>query len=69
MPRYTEDAYTGCPFYLKESANRLICEGIPEGSVNVTIFGASVGKARYKERFCRSNYNSCALCSALMDKY
>ncbi len=69
MIKYTEDAYTTCPFYLKEASTRLVCEGIPEGSSNVTVFGNSLLKARHQSRYCRSDYSSCALCKALMSKY
>lgn len=69
MSKYTEDSYTACPFYLKECGTRLLCEGIADGSTNVTVFSSHVGMARHKERFCRSDYNGCSLCSALMDKY
>lgn len=67
--RYTEDVYTECPFYMKETKNRLICEGIPENSSTSTVFGSIISKAKYQDRYCRKNYNACGLCKALMDKY
>ena len=69
MSKYTEDAYTTCPFYHKEAGARLICEGIADGSSNVTVFGNTLLKARHQSRYCRSDYGSCALCKALMSKY
>ncbi len=67
--RYTEDAFTLCPFYVRDSSRVLICEGIAEGCSNTTTFRSPVSKARYQERFCRNNYGSCELCKALMNKY
>ncbi|MBQ4601625.1 MAG: hypothetical protein IJB24_02080 [Clostridia bacterium] len=69
MIKYTEDIYTTCPFYLKEASSRLICEGIPEGTSNVTVFTNSLLKARHQNRYCRNDYSACALCKALMSKY
>ena len=67
--KYIEDTYTTCPFYMKEAGTRLICEGITEGSSTATVFGNTLLKARHQNRYCRNDYNSCALCKALMSKY
>lgn len=67
--KYVEDAYAQCPFYMKETRTRLVCEGIPTDSNNTTLFKSSIVMARHKERYCRSSYGDCPLCKALMDKY
>ena len=56
MNKYREDAYTLCPFYHKESAERLICEGVCDGASTMTLFPSSIIKARYQNRYCMLKY-------------
>ena len=65
--KYTEDAYTLCPFYHKESKNSIICEGIDTDTTNIIRFG--IDKKYYKNRYCRSRYEDCKLQKILMSKY
>ena len=65
--KYVEDAFVNCPFYHKENANSIYCEGLVENSTNITYLGA--GKKRHKEIYCRENYYKCPLHKTLMGKY
>ncbi|MBE6685699.1 MAG: hypothetical protein E7591_00515 [Ruminococcaceae bacterium] len=65
--KYTEDAYSECPFYIKESDCSIVCEGLYNGTKNHTVFCED--KAEFKDRFCKNKYRSCRLYRALALKH
>ena len=54
-----------CPFYKRESAQEIKCEGFGEGMTNHTAFAEKAHKREYRAQVCSKDYESCRLYKAL----
>ncbi len=57
-----------CPFYISENASAIMCEGLNKNSKSKRSFRKKSDKRRVKQKFCESNYQSCAIYKLLMSK-
>lgn len=57
-----------CPFYKRESAQEIKCEGFGEGMVNHIAFADKAQKREYKARVCNGDYEKCRLYRALEER-
>lgn len=71
MANNTGGTRTICPFYLKEAQKSITCEGLIEGTSNMTRFDTEEEKLQYQSANCEMyNYaNCCKLAAALAKKY
>lgn len=56
--RFTEDQYVLCPYYRKEAAVEIRCDGIC-GDVTTHLYSSKAAKHEYKEDFCKAYYWNC----------
>ncbi len=65
-----KDIDVQCPFYKKEDARNIKCEGISNESIATTLeFQSKRGKEITKEKHCRADYKNCPLYQELDKKY
>jgi hypothetical protein len=60
MTQYKEDVYVKCPYYTKESAIAIKCDGVC-GDHTINTYANEHDKNEYKEDFCRGFYWNCPL--------
>ena len=58
-----------CPFYIKENANQMRCEGVTKGSSTLNSFRYKSQKKKYKQYYCCKFYEECLIAQALLKKY
>ncbi len=64
------EALIKCPFYLRQTENTLICEGVLKGTVMLTQFQcASLKRAHYKQSCFHEDGGECFLAKSLYEKY
>lgn len=70
MKNDTSDLLTVCPFYLDNTSNSIVCEGLQNKSKISQHFDKKADKAFYQNCYCyKFNYNKCPICKALKEKY
>lgn len=58
-----------CPFYNCEDPQRIMCEGIEDGTGLHLTFATPMGKRNYASRFCAKDFGSCLINKMLEEKY
>lgn len=58
-----------CPFYHKEEASSIYCEGVDERTTIKLLFQTADEKKRYRKFFCCKEYKKCLLSQMLYGKY
>lgn len=58
--KYKQDAYVRCPYYRKETAIEVKCEGLC-GMNTINVYESGKAKQEYKEDFCCGFYWNCPL--------
>lgn len=58
-----------CPFYKKESAYKIICEGVEDNSSLSSSFGTPAKKSEYACKYCDKDWEHCIIAKALNGKY
>lgn len=60
-----------CPFYFHEAALSITCEGLSDGTTNMTRFETKDEKKAFQKKCCATfRYaEKCPLAKALMQKY
>ena len=62
--------YVVCPFYRKEEAKKLFCEGVEDGTGLMIQFDSQEHRFQFRERFCYcENWVNCRLARMLNEKY
>lgn len=61
--------YTLCPFYKKETGDRIVCEGVPDQTVTSLNFTSANAKNEFKTIYCEANYKACPYARILYDKW
>ena len=67
--KYNESAYAKCPFYHKESPQRVFCEGVVDNSSLTLNFADAQTCQDYRFKYCNDKYPDCPVNKMLMDKY
>ena len=67
--KYCESAYAKCPFYHKESPQRVFCEGVVDNSSLTLNFMNAKFCQDYRFAYCNNKYKDCPVHKMLMDKY
>lgn len=57
-----------CPFYISESGNRILCEGIEKGSTIHMTFDVPKHRDEYRQEHCCSYYMKCIWAQMLNEK-
>ncbi len=59
-----------CPFYRYDNgSDRVVCEGVAEGSSLALVFERKADMIRQKEVFCCEHFRKCEVYAMLMKKY
>lgn len=58
-----------CPFYRKETATAVFCEGVEEDTSIKLIFPSTQKKDEYRYRCCKAWKSKCRIAQMLADKY
>lgn len=58
-----------CPFYNCEDPQRIMCEGIEDGTGLHLTFATPMGKRNYALRFCAKDFEACKINRMLEEKY
>lgn len=61
--------YAQCPFYIKDEAYRIKCEGTQNENRLHLVFGDSKKLKKYLTDFCCENYKYCRIYKMQMEKY
>ncbi len=62
-----QQGYQICPFFLREAARTITCEGIAPGALCGHRFDTAQDRARHQREYCNSyGYPSCLWAAALM---
>ena len=70
MPNYTGGADTVCPFYLREEAKSISCEGFGLASVMTMKFKKTEEKRAWQNQYCfLFSYGRCPIAAAIAKKY
>lgn len=66
-----EDYYVKCPFYKKNDAVHIRCEGISACSRVILQFNTKNQMLRHMNKFCKqeTDYRKCDICKMLLKKY
>lgn len=67
--KYNESAYAKCPFYHKEAAQKVFCEGVVDKSSLTLNFADAQGCQDYRFQYCNDKYKDCPVNKMLMTKY
>lgn len=67
MPLRREDRHVKCPFYKKTSPNKIVCEGLAEGTTIHFVFANDDERRRYMSSICENLrvYGVCPICNML----
>lgn len=60
---------TKCPYYIRESAYSISCEGLEKGTVNVIKFPSEDKKIRFQKRCCYHIGRPCIAAQLLNERY
>ena len=58
-----------CPFYHKETQNKISCEGVSKDSSLNVIFTSIEKRKNYEKRFCCADYKQCYIVRMLLEKW
>ncbi len=59
-----------CPFYIRESPRRVVCEGLVEGSTLCLNFNRRARMGAFHRAYCCSmDYSKCPIAKVLFAKY
>lgn len=58
-----------CPFYIGKERNRIVCEGLITGAQTSMSFQNPAECAKWKNRYCDRDYNSCGIAGMLNRKW
>ena len=64
-----EDTYIQCPYYKKDGAQSVHCEGVEEGCGLRLGFGRFSRLESYKNAYCRSRWTDCMIAKMLNQKH
>lgn len=62
--KFKEDKQVTCPYYHKEGAIEIICDGVV-GCSTTSSFKTKADKEDFKYDFCKSCYQGCPICIEL----
>ena len=68
MKRF-HDVLAKCPYYNGEEKQKIVCEGVQEGSAIHMAFDTPQNRRDYKKCFCNRGYNSCLVADMLNRKW
>lgn len=71
MARSYDDKLVLCPYFIKQDAVRIHCEGWTEGyrSISITAFDSAKDRKSFAERYCNRLWTACPLCRLTAQKY
>ncbi len=69
MPAQYKDVYVKCPFYKRQTAVGISCEGLTDDMVIRLQFTTSKEKEKQMQCFCESRYNNCEIYRVVEKKY
>ena len=72
MGRMFDDKYVMCPYFVKQDAMRIHCEGWCDEhrTTSITAFDTSADKRKYTVAYCNSpRWDRCPLCRLIASKY
>ena len=60
-----------CPFFkdVKSQKQKIICEGVEDGSITIIDFSKKANMNKYINRLCCNEYSECLIAQALYEKY
>lgn len=59
-----------CPFFHKDEALFITCEGWKDGTLNTLRFPTQALKIEYQNKYCKlMSYDKCAICKIANEKY
>ena len=58
-----------CPFYHREDACRVLCEGPAKGIALQLSFGGRRSYEQYRREYCYRNWDRCLVAQMLVQKY
>lgn len=64
-----EDTYVQCPYYKKDGAQSVHCEGVEDGCGLHLGFATKTQLENYKKVFCRDQWTTCMIAKMLNLKY
>lgn len=64
-----EDTYVQCPYYKKDGAQSVHCEGVEDGCGLHLGFATKKQLGNYKKAFCRDKWTGCMIAKMLNLKY
>ena len=67
--KYKESTFAKCPFYHRETGERISCEGATKGATNLIIFENKRDKVRYVDKYCYDEYTKCGIYKTDLQKY
>ena len=68
MKRF-HDVMAKCPYYNGEETQKIICEGVKEGSAIHLAFDTAQNRRGYKKCFCNKLWCSCLIADMLNRKW
>ncbi len=66
---HKEDEFVQCPYYKRDGAQSVHCEGVQDGCGLRLGFAAKGQLKSYKENFCRQRWTDCMVAKMLNGKY
>jgi len=71
MPRSYDDKLVLCPFFIKQDATRIHCEGWSEvyRTTAITAFASADDKRAFAHDNCNSEWSRCPMCRLAAMKY
>lgn len=69
-----QDVLIRCPFYNNEDRQRIVCEGVRDGTALHLTFDANPEKCEisprdYKGSYCKGRWEDCLIAQMLVKKY
>lgn len=58
-----------CPFFVGKERNKIVCEGLIDGSTTSMAFKNSAVCFAWQEDYCAGSYGSCGIASMLEAKW
>lgn len=69
MAKSKVSVYAKCPYYRREERQKILCEGVQDGTSIHLVFGSVPSMKGYTKCFCKGDYNRCLLAKMLNGKY
>lgn len=57
----TVDPYVKCPYYRKQEACRICCEGFAEGVYPNMVFLSDAARKHYETVYCKGEWGKCQI--------